>query len=408
MKYPATIWNKLFSIEALVVLYFLLLLLFGKAFTKFQVAGPLYLHDLYLGAVTLIAINNRKKITLRFIPVLIIIGLAFIYLVFSLVYYHPTGEMLTITFRQFNLIVYLLCSYLLFNLLVKDNNAVRKTIALLLYLSKASVILQIVFIAYGYLFISNFSLFGEGEYNYFSPLIIFGIITYAAVALAYEEKVPVRFLKFLGCLLLSTTLGHSSAFLAIFCIGLLYFFMRIKPMQRLIAVCIIFTALMVLLLLPQFRDANAGWRVLYWGHVLKEAVVSKYAVLGSGFGRPFMSYDFAVYINETIHSAIMIDEYYPMARYLSPPHNSWLSFVFHIGLLPTLLFLLPLKNVGLTVMLSPLPSNRNKLFLLLAFAGCFVWVSFNVILELPHSATYFWLIYFTTAYAFRYKGPEVI
>ena len=241
--------------------------------------------------------------------------------------------MLTITFRQFNLIVYLLCSYLLFNLLVKDNNAVRKTIALILYLSKASVILQIVFIAYGYLFISNFSLFGEGEYNYFSPLIIFGIITYAAVALAYEEKVPVRLFKFLGCLLLSTTLGHSSAFLAIFCIGLLYFFMRIKPMQRLIAVCIIFTALMVLLLLPQFRDANAGWRVLYWGHVLKEAVVSKYAV-GSGFGRPFMSYDFAVYINETIRSAIMIDEYYPMARYLSPPHNSWLSFVFILGSYP--------------------------------------------------------------------------
>ncbi len=408
MKYPAIIWNKLFSIEGLVVLYFFLLLFFGKAFTKFQVAGPLYLHDLYLGLLTLIAMNNRKKITLRFKPVLIIIVLAFIYLVFSFVYYQPTGEMLTITFRQFNLIVYLLCSYLLFNLLVKNNSAVRKIISLILYLSGASVILQIVFIVYGYLFINNFSLFREGEYNYFSPLIIFGIITYAAVALAYEEKAPVRFLKFLGCLVLSTMLGHSSAFLAIFCIGLLYFFMRIKPMQRLIAVCIILLSLLVLFLLPQFRDANAGWRLLYWGHVLKESVVTKYAVLGSGFGQPFMSYRFAVYINEAIHSAIMIDEYYPMARYLSPPHNSWLSFVFHIGLLPALLFLLPLKNIGLTIMLSPLPASRNKSFLLLAFAGCFVWVSFNVILELPHSATYFWLIYFTTAYAFRYKHLDRI
>jgi O-antigen ligase len=137
---------------------------------------------------------------------------------------------------------------------------------------------------------------------------------------------------------------------------------------------------------------------------LKESVVTKYAVLGSGFGQPFMSYDFAVYINETIHSAIMIDDYYPMARYLSPPHNSWLSFVFHIGLLPALLFLVPLKNVGLTIMLSPLPANRNKSFLLLAFAGCFIWVAFNVILELPHSAVYFWLIYFTTAYAFKYRS----
>jgi hypothetical protein len=404
LKYRTIIWNKVFSIEALVVLYFFLLLLFGKAFTKFQVIGPIYLHDLYLGILTLLALNNRRKLTLRFIPVLIIILIAFIYLAFSFIYYNPRGEMLIITFRQFNLIVYLLCSYLLFNLLVKDNNAIRKIISLVLYLSGASVVLQIVFILYGYLFIKDFSLFREGEYNYFSPLIIFGIITYAAVSLAYEEKNLTRFLKFLGCLVLSTTLGHSSAFLAIFCIGLLYFFMRIKPIQRLIAVCIILLALLILFLLPQFRDANAGWRLLYWGHVLKESVVTKYAVLGSGFGQPFMSYDFAVYINETIHSAIMIDDYYPMARYLSPPHNSWLSFVFHIGLLPALLFLVPLKNVGLTIMLSPLPANRNKSFLLLAFAGCFIWVAFNVILELPHSAVYFWLIYFTTAYAFKYRS----
>ncbi len=404
MKYRALIWNKVFSIEGLIILYFFLLLLFGKEFTKFKVIGPLYLHDLYLGILTLVALNNRKKLTLRFIPVLIIILIAFIYLAFSLVYYKPRGEMLIITFRQFNLIVYLLCSYLLFNLLVKDNSTIRKVISLIWYVSGASVILQIIFILYGYLFINNFSLFKEGEYNYFSPLIIFGIISYGAISLAFEEKILPRFLKFLGCLVLSTTLGHASAFLSIFCIGLLYFFMRIKPIQRLIAVCIILSALLILFLLPQFRDANAGWRLLYWGHVLKESVVTKYGVLGSGFGQPFMSYDFAVYINETIHSAIMMDDYYPLARYLSPPHNSWLSFIFHIGLLPALLFLVPLKNVWLTIMLSPLPVNRNKSFLLLVFVGCFIWVAFNVILELPHSAVYFWLIYFTTAYAFKYRS----
>src|SRR5690606_19103853 len=111
--------------------------------------------------------------------------------------------------------------------------------------------------------------------------------------------------------ILSTTLGHSSAFLAIFCIALLYFFMRIKPIQRLVAVCLIVIAVLLLFLLPQFRDANAGWRILYWTHVLKEATITKYGLLGSGFGQPFMSNEYAAYINNTINSNIMMDEFYP-------------------------------------------------------------------------------------------------
>jgi len=202
---------------------------------------------------------------------------------------------------------------------------------------------------------------------------------------------------------LSTTLGHSSAFLAVFCTLMIYLFVRIKPFQRLVAAVLMVTAVVILLVLPQFRDANASWRILYWGHVLQQAIYAKFAILGSGFGQPYMTYDFAVHINETIGSNIMMDEFYPMVRYLSPPHNSWLSFVFHIGLLPTLLFLLPLKNIFLHAFISPLSSDTDKNFLLFALVGCMVWVSFNVILELPHSATYFWLIYFSSAYAFKTK-----
>jgi hypothetical protein len=39
-----------------------------------------------------------------------------------------------------------------------------------------------------------------------------------------------------------------------------------------------------------------------------------------------------------------------------------------------------------------------------ALAGCFVWIMFNVILELPHSATFFWLVYLTTAFALKMRG----
>ncbi len=341
--------------------------------------------------------------TIRFIPVLFIIILSFFYLLFSILYYHPAGELLVMTFRQFGIILYLILSYLLFNLLVKDETAIKKIVDLLKHISVASVWLQVIYIAFGYLFIRNFALFAEGQYNYFSPLIILGIITYAAWVLAYEQNVFSKFSKYFFCIALSTTLGHSSAFLAVFCILLIYLFVRIKPLQRLVAVGLMVTALVILLALPQFRDANASWRILYWGHVLQQSIQAKFAILGSGFGQPYMTYNFAVHINETIGSSIMVDEFYPMARYLSPPHNSWLSFVFHIGLLPSLLFLLPLKKIFLYAFVSPLSADREKNFLLFALVGCIMWVSFNVILELPHSATYFWLIYFTASYAFQTK-----
>lgn len=395
--------KNLFRLETLIVLYFLALLFFGKAFTKFSVIGPLYLHDAVLLLITLLALN-RGKLVARFNSIPVLLAIALLYLLVSCLFFHLPGPLLLIAFRQFNLFLYLGCSFVVFNCLIRNKADLSKPLALIRLISILSVWLQLILIVYGHFFVPGFSLFGEGDYNYFSPLAVFGIITYSAMIPAYEKNVYLRWIKLIFALFLSTTIGHSSAFLAVFIVILVYFLTRIKPLHRFIAIGICLTAVLMLELLPSFHDANANWRLLYWKHVLNNIVFQHYLILGNGFGRPYMTYDYALYINNVLHSPIMIDELYPMARYLAPPHNSLLTIMFHVGLLPALLLFIPLRRFFARILLRPRSANPSLNFLVYALAGCFGWILFNVILELPHSATFFWLVYLTTAYALKVDG----
>lgn len=399
--------KNFFRLETLIVLFFVTLLFFGRAFTKFQVVGPLYLHDAVLLLITALAIN-RGKMVVRFNAILLLLLIAIFYLVISLLFFRLPGELILMAFRQFNLFVYLGCCYVIFNCCVKNAEDLDKPLHLIRLISVMSVWLQILLMIYGFMFVPGFSLFGESDYNYFSPLAVFGIITYSALVLAYEKKTWLRALKFLAMLALSTTLGHSSAFFAVFVVLMIYFFIRITPLQRFIALGICIGVVLLLEFLPEFRDVNASWRLFYWKHVMHNLVYDKYFILGNGFGHPFMTYDYAVYLNTALHSPNMIDELYPMARYLVPPHNSILTFLFHVGIIPGLLIFVPLAAFFRQVLLRSRSQDPSVNFLIYGLAGCFVWVFFNVILELPHSATYFWLVYFTAAYALRVRISPAI
>ena len=398
--------SRIFSLEMAVVIYFFLLLFFGREFTKFRVAGPLYLHDLTLGILTLLAVNNRRILVQRFNSLLFLILLSSLYLVYSLLFYQPAGEILTMTFRQFNLFLYILCCYLIFNTMVRGLAELDGVIRLLRWIARCSVLLQLLFIVYGYLFIPGFNLFSPGEYNYFSPLVIFGIIGYGALALAYSPNFLIRYFKFAATVGLSTTLGHTSAFFALCSVFFVHLFMLIKPKQRFIAIGIIAAMILSLFFLPQFTDVNAGWRLLYWQHVLERLITGRWAIAGFGFGQEYMTEQYANYLYATLGSPIMLDSYEHLARYLSPPHNSFLTIAFHVGLLPSLLILVPLRFFFKQVFLKPHAPDSNRNFLVYILTGSIVWVAFNVILELPHSATYFWLVYFAAASYLKYTDRE--
>jgi hypothetical protein len=395
--------RNLFRLETLIVLYFLALLFFGKAFTKFSVIGPLYLHDAVLLLITVLAIN-RGRLVARFNSIWILLAIALLYLVISLLFFHLRGPLLLMAFRQFNLFLYMGCSLIIFNSVIRSKADLPKLLWLIRLLSILSIWLQVGLLVYGFLFVPGFSLNGETDYNYYSPLAVFGIITFGAIALAYEKVEYRRWLKLLLALFLSTTTGHSSAFLAVVVIVLVHFFMLIRPLQRFIALGICLGVILLLDLLPQFRDVNASWRLMYWHHILDNIIFQHYLILGNGFGKPFMTSSFALYLNEVLHSPIMINDLYPMATYLNPPHNSILTIMFHVGFLPALLLFVPLKKFFGQILLQSHSPDRGINFLVYALAGCFVWIMFNVILELPHSATFFWLVYLTTAFALKMRG----
>jgi hypothetical protein len=398
--------NKIFSIESLITLFFITLLFFGKSFTKYNIIGPIYLHDFCLIIITILSLN-RGKLRIRFVSLLILLCIAFLYLVISLTFFNLKGEFLLIAFRQFSLFTYMLFAYLIFNSIILNKNDAHKPIFLIKLIAYLSVYLQVAYLLIGYLFVESFSIFQPSDYNYFSPLTVLGIIVYSALTLAYERNLVWRFGKYIFAILLSTTLGHSSAFLAVLMVVVAYFFIHITFKQKIIAVGIASGLILLLFFLPQFRDANAGWRLLYWKHILTESVQTKYLLFGSGFGKPFMTQDYALYINQKLGSAIMIEEQYPLASYLSPPHNSILTIVFHIGLIPALLFFVPLKTFFKQIFIKKFPADNNIIFLVLALLGCIIWVCFNVVLELPHSSTYFWLIYFATVFYLKcYQGKN--
>ncbi len=146
---------------------------------------------------------------------------------------------------------------------------------------------------------------------------------------------------------------------------------------------------------PQFKDKNTDWRLLTWRYMATELVTDKYAVLGHGFGTPYFSYDLEQYLYSRISSTAMLERGKPDERYLSPPHNSFLTIMFSIGILPGLLMFIPYLYIGGDLRKTTGEIPKQNVFMMLSLVGLSVWAAFNVVLELPHSAGFFWLIYFT-------------
>src|SRR5579863_1539797 len=119
-----------FRLETLIVLYFLALLFFGKAFTKLPVIGPLYLHDAVLLLITVLAIN-RGKLVSRFNSIWILLAIAGLYLVISLLFFHLRGPILLMAFRQFNLFLYMGCSLVIFNSVIRSSADLPKLLRLI-------------------------------------------------------------------------------------------------------------------------------------------------------------------------------------------------------------------------------------------------------------------------------------
>lgn len=367
-----------------------LLLLFGYSFTKINVAGPLYLYDALLFLLASFAVFGIEKLSNT--RVILFLLISFIYLGFSIIY----NDALIYVVRQYMIVGYLMLTYIIFQ-------CIRQKEGLLLNfiysLSKWAFFLQI-----GYLVIvvsMGNSLFGD--FNYLSPLSIMLLPVYTARVLVAPMSQWARSLIIIAIVVLSTTLGHSSAFLAVVIVIFGFFVYRIKTKQVIGGVSIAVIALILLyLFLPQFRDVNANWRLFYWGKALEKTASTYF--LGNGFGVPYIT-EPEIYQMVDIfgNDNDLLDS--PEEKYIKAYHNSFFTMFFYMGVFVFLLAGPFIKTFGFLKK----PAKEEKLkFLVLSFLGVSTWCFFNVVLELPHSSILFWLLFLLVADKIRTLKQPVV
>ena len=381
--------NRNMGLEAKIVAFIIvLLLLFDRGFSKLAIVEPLYLHDFLLITATFFAFN-KFPIKVQFKSLFLLITISLIYLIYSF----ASDNKIMLVVRQFFIFFYLILSYIIANKVFKNPNNINKAIIFIKKTAKYAVVLQLSFFLYLFLTVTNYT--PLKGFSYISSVGVMGIIVYGAYILVYFKGYKKVF-WFLTILIISGLLGHASSFFAAFLVLLVHFYISFSPKIRGISLGTLIVIIIILFQTPQFNDANASWRLLYWSHILERALTENYLIFGKGFGEPYMTLDFAKKMANEIHSTFMYtsvnvsDE-----RWITPPHNSFLTMVHNVGLLPVILLFAPLKSFFGQIFLKEKTTDKNKLFLFYSLFGLIVWCSFNVILELPHSAIYFWLIYFT-------------
>lgn len=383
-------YNKVKVVRNLLKILLYSLLLFGTGFSKLQVVGPLYLHDLSLLFLVIISLFFYK-VPLSQKPILILFFISIIYLLGAFVIGNPLFYVL----RQYILFFYMISIYFVFHVINRDHLEFLK---MLKTLSKVAVLIQFIYMLY-IAFIVNKNIFSG--YGYFSPLVVMLFPVYVADILSRHTSKFKKAALFFVILLFSTTLGHTSIFLAILIVGFIYFLFLITKKQINILLSILASLLIILFLtLPQFNDANASWRLIYWWMGIQGGTNN--FLLGNGFGVPYIKQEQIEYFIEVFnHSNDFLKD--PSEVYFIAFHNSFITIFYHIGIF-ILLLITPYFQIFKKI------NNKNytdeQLFLMLSLAGITVWSCFNVILELPHSAILFWIIYFATSESLKFINEK--
>ncbi|MAO09982.1 MAG: hypothetical protein CMC07_03605 [Flavobacteriaceae bacterium] len=372
----------------LIILDLLLLLFLGRAYTKSAFYSHLYYHDVILLITFLFSFTFKSGFRLKPIELLSLIAL--IYLAISIVFkFHPEGN-LYIYLRQFMVFGYLIQSYFIFRAVAGLKNGLQILIQIITAIAIIATILQLGYILYIF--------FGVGENpflkrNYFSPLTVPSVITAVALGLTFLKSYK-KIGVFLLLLILSLSFGHDSAYLAVIIIFLLsYFISASLKIKIILSIFAILSCLALWFFVATFTDGNADARLLYWSKLLTKTTENFSIIYGNGFGVPYLSSEVAQKVNN-----IVLVFKRPESIYLVPPHNSFITMLYHLGGWILLIFY-PLRRIFYGIRRV----NNVLKFLILSIVGVVIWASFNVILELPHSSTYFWLIYFTLAF-YLYKN----
>lgn len=379
-----------------------LLLIFGEEFSKFHLYGPFHLYDtllLLLTAASIVLVIKYKNWQ-RNVPLILLVGISLVYLVWSYIQGNPLNYLV----RQYAVFVYLICAYVVFVSFINEEYQ-RYNIRFIALIGISAFVIQFGYHFYLWIrYPDDYSLFGT--FNYFNKLGIMALVISGAWALVYIKSVKYRVLLTVAYLFMSVTLGHASAFMACLAVIFAFIMIKVKPVYKIgVSVAMIALLLFFYFELPQFSDTNAQWRELYWKHTIRDLVIEYYGIFGHGFGIRLVTDEIITLMNETLNNPWF--EVRPEEQFITPMHNSFITVAYHIGILPSLLLLVPLRApFRYYLRRFRIKGSKQKDFLILSLVGAMVWASFNVVLELPHSSAFFWLIYFTLLYQFKIEPTE--
>jgi len=385
----------------LLICDFLALIFLGKTYTKFLVFD-IYAHDLLLTIITILCFFefDWKRNRLYSIEILIILSLLYLIVSFIRNDFDVVNKGYIIL-RQYAIFGYLAFFYVITKKLMTSSKAKEYTIKALYVFGIVCIVLQFVHIINLYV---NTNLLQIIERNAYSPMVVMGFFVFISFVFTrdYLNQITKFFIS-VFVILLSISIGHDSAYLGILLIGISYIFIISNKKTKIaIAFTGILMMILILLFLPTFSDHNAQWRLIYWEHILSRSL-SNYLFLGEGFGVQYASNTTIESLNNLMlsngYNALILED----EKYLTAPHNSFLSMILHTGI-PSIIFLLiPFRTIFI---IKNVVRNRNILFLVLSLIGMTVWASFNVVLELPHSSSIFWIVYFLLSLSLKKTNLE--
>ena len=366
------------------------LILFVTHFSKLKIIGPLYLHDLVLVVVVFFALLLPPW-KVYFGPIFFLGAISVCYLAISLLM--PKRVPLEILIRQYAIFGYMICFAIIYSKFFA-HSTIEQHVNFLIQLGKCSIVIQTIFTIVNLIRGINVL---EG-YNYYSPAIILALIISSSFILVYKKGF-IRFFLFSFLSLLSVTTGHSSAFLSIVGVGAVFLFLNSNMNSKAISVCLTLFFLISLLFLPQFRDNNAGFRTISWIATLDRVFIDNFGFFGEGFGVPYFRNDLIMELFQKVGTQGFWIADKPYEEYVSSVHNSFLTFFIAVGVFPSLLLFYPLRKIPFYFIESK--KNDHTSFLIISLFGLSIWVSFNEILEVPHSTALFWFVYFATVQSLR-------
>ncbi|MFC4722896.1 hypothetical protein ACFO5O_11225 [Geojedonia litorea] len=218
-----------------------------------------------------------------------------------------------------------------------------------------------------------------------------GLLLMGSYVLINIKNTYLKHILFILIFYISLTTGHDSLYLSLGLVYFSYWFLKANKSQRIIlTVSLLAVGVCVFAFVPTFTDVNMKWRFLFWKDSLSK-VIDNYLIFGDGFGIQYASDETVSKLNELFSWPISGPQIVGDGKYLCAPHNSFISMILHIGILSIFLLIYPLKTLFTN---KKLLKDNEVLFLFLNLLGIAIFCSFNVILELPHSSSLFWIVYF--------------